>query len=1277
MENHFIHQFKGMTLFVFGILIMFFLLPSISAAWEFDNVGKYDKETQTIAIKNSILGISWLDLDTIAEIQLTSPLSVSLPLGYYNFANITIRGFEDYNSFLTSMEFYDRKISESKFDNENKIERNFDIKIRGIEEYSENKYKLVCNTNLENTTNKCVKVISETILKERIIWRELTERDIKQGEVLDLELFTIVENADNVEWIPNFMGVRVSEWASFNATGGTITYDGDYQIHTFTTNGTFTIIGSGNIEVLVVAGGGGGGSKGGGAGAGGLNYSASYAISAGDYAVTVGLGGKGGTSNGNGTKGQDSSLGTLFIAEGGGFGGGRGSNAPAGSGGSGGSSGSSGGQYPGASGIIGQGNNGGENLASDAYTNGGGGGAGEVGSNANVTHAGDGGDGLNYSINGTSTYYSGGGGGGMYDGTSASIGLGGLGGGGNGGDPATAGTNGTGGGGGGGGGNGENIAGSDGGSGIVIIRFLPVGAAVPEVTLEKPDNNTRFTTTNINMNCTVSDEVNLINNSLILDGIVNETNSSGINNSLYNFEKTVSIDEHNWTCRGANNISGVTTADVRFFNINISVGTELISPVEAENITSTSTSLVFNSTPINQDLVFGNITIWHSNGTLLLTNSANLSGSSEVQTNITNSIGDGDYIWTADTTGTITTNTTVNRTFIVHATPTTITVTEPTGIFDGVIENSTFNLSWQVQEAGQNLSEHVVNCSYTYNEVQIYLDNISMCIEINTTTFTYVSGVNSLVFTAEDEFGLVTNETTTWEVVAFLNSQTFNSTTFETELNNFTINITYNESLWSSISANLIYNSTTHPTEISAGSGDSLNFSATISRLFVAPNTKPFFWNFQLTNTTGTFDFNTTNQSQTEQPIQFGLCNVTLTVPYLNISFKDEVNESLLLATIPTSTFVYTLGNFTINKTFSYINSSNNLNYAFCALPANRTYRIDPIVQYASSGYPQRTWNPESASYTNSSANTNQTLYLLGTSDGIFVTFQVVNPADQLQSGVDIIANRSIGGVETTVASGTTAGSGTVTFWLNPDFTHTITFAKTGFETFTFQEPPTQSSYTIILQGGVVTTGFDYSRGISYFIKPEDGELINNTIYNFNYTLFSSFWEVTEFGFDLLLENRTILVSTSASTSGGFVNVDFNVSNHSRIFMNYYYIINSTRTNFTTHTWHIIDQTYTAWSVKVFFTDLNLYLDSGIFGLDNFGRYLITFLILFLTIGIFSFKFGVNSPLILSAMTFAIIFFFDVVVGLVPTPINAIPHSLTFLALIILITFAIREGQVG
>lgn len=271
--------------------------------------------------------------------------------------------------------------------------------------------------------------------------------------------------------------------STFAATGGTITQSGAYTIHTFTTSGTFTPNGSGNVEVLVVGGGGGGGGDPtagagmGGGGAGGLIYNSSYPVTSQAITVTVGAGGAGGTNTGYnlGSNGNDSVFSTL-TAVGGGRGGGYNAQA-GGNGGSGGGGGCSTGAVgaPG-SGTSGQGNSGGTALAGNPWISGGGGGAGAAGSPATSGSGGNGGNGLAYSISGTQTYYAGGGGAGSYN---VGVGTGGLGGGGNG--ALGNGQNGTANTGGGGGGAGTNISnsgtGGNGGSGIVIIRYLTPGVS--------------------------------------------------------------------------------------------------------------------------------------------------------------------------------------------------------------------------------------------------------------------------------------------------------------------------------------------------------------------------------------------------------------------------------------------------------------------------------------------------------------------------------------------------------------------------------------------------------------------------------------------------------------------------------------------------------------------------------------------------------------------------------------------------------------------------------
>ena len=67
------------------------------------------------------------------------------------------------------------------------------------------------------------------------------------------------------------------------ATGGTITTDGDYKVHTFTSSGTFTVSSAPDyVHYLVVAGGGGGGghTHGGGGGAGGYREDEEFEVSA-------------------------------------------------------------------------------------------------------------------------------------------------------------------------------------------------------------------------------------------------------------------------------------------------------------------------------------------------------------------------------------------------------------------------------------------------------------------------------------------------------------------------------------------------------------------------------------------------------------------------------------------------------------------------------------------------------------------------------------------------------------------------------------------------------------------------------------------------------------------------------------------------------------------------------------------------------------------------------------------------------------------------------------
>jgi hypothetical protein len=246
------------------------------------------------------------------------------------------------------------------------------------------------------------------------------------------------------------------------ATGGDAVYtDNTYWYHVFNTAGTLDVRQTITADFLVVGGGGGGGfAYLGGGGAGGYRTSvgtsgrgaaaeSQLSLTVRQYSVLVG---GGGAPN---LKGTDSSLHTITSLAGG-----AGDTKNGGSGAGGGASTIS--PSPG-SGTAGQGYDGGTGV-NDNNNCSGGGGAGGNGGVANGS-GGAGGVGVTSSISGFSVGYAGGGGGGGGTGSAGSASHGG--GAGSVGGSATSGTTNRGG----GGGSSYVGVGSNGGSGVVIVRY--------------------------------------------------------------------------------------------------------------------------------------------------------------------------------------------------------------------------------------------------------------------------------------------------------------------------------------------------------------------------------------------------------------------------------------------------------------------------------------------------------------------------------------------------------------------------------------------------------------------------------------------------------------------------------------------------------------------------------------------------------------------------------------------------------------------------------------
>jgi hypothetical protein len=325
--------------------------------------------------------------------------------------------------------------------------------------------------------------IIETVKSDLYLMNNIIDDNIQVSTVKPI---IYIENGTN--------NVYAVESYTYTGTANTIDY-----LRFFPKNTTCDIL-------IVGGGGGGGGSMGGGGGGGSVIYATNISVQTGTYSISVGKGGTGGVNQTDGTNGVNT---TAFGATA--IGGGRGgdydvSNSKLSGGSGGGEGGGTNNSQAGVGVAALKGtntipntsplftnyqyyvNDGGLALYQTAANNqrsrgGGGGGAGGAGgagggSSTDTATQGVGGNGVPISISGTAVYYGAGGGGGAHRGNlSEMLGKsGGLGGGGNGGSEftnssKTNGTDGTGYGAGGGGGS-YQYTGGNGGSGIVIIRYL-------------------------------------------------------------------------------------------------------------------------------------------------------------------------------------------------------------------------------------------------------------------------------------------------------------------------------------------------------------------------------------------------------------------------------------------------------------------------------------------------------------------------------------------------------------------------------------------------------------------------------------------------------------------------------------------------------------------------------------------------------------------------------------------------------------------------------------
>ncbi len=351
----------------------------------------------------------------------------------------------------------------------------------------------------------------------------------------------------------------------------------------------------------------------------------------------------------------------------------------------------------------------------------------------------------------------------------------------------------------------------------------------------------------------------------------------------------------------------------------------------------------------------------------------------------------------------------------------------------------------------------------------------------------------------------------TFLVSSFIENQTnFNSNSFETASETFSVNITTNGT--APTNGVFGYNGIGTTATIINTANNNYNLSSTID-VPIDIITGSFNFNFSI----GGDEHNTSLQTQTISPIILTFCNSTINIPYINFTFKNETTAKETLSASIDSTFNFWLGSGTQTKNINLVNSTEKLNHSICFSPSNQTLNTNVSLTYNNGESQQRSFTSEPI-LTNTTLV--QVLYLLPSSLGLFGQFQTRDVANNPISLVKAMITRVLGGSTITVASGFTDSSGLVIFFLNPDATYTATFSKSGFLDNVFTFVPTTDIRFVTMGGSVSVNGSNISIGLNYDIIPSNFSLNNNTL--------------VDFGFNVTGNDAVTFISMNLTNSSGF-----------------------------------------------------------------------------------------------------------------------------------------------
>lgn len=298
-----------------------------------------------------------------------------------------------------------------------------------------------------------------------------------------------------------------------------------------------------------------------------------------------------------------------------------------------------------------------------------------------------------------------------------------------------------------------------------------------------------------------------------------------------------------------------------------------------------------------------------------------------------------------------------------------------------------YTLDLDINESCMNLNTINLRVNKIYDITAPYNSDLTLFQCYNNTDWVNMTKVNDSGY-----YFFFHEEGINWKFFSlYENYQTFNNLTYETSTENFIINLSYDTTLFQVSTASLNYNGTNYlGTLTSSGTNIIFNKTLDINLINTDGEKKLVYWTIGLTNSTGTYFYNSSKYNQTIYGINLSN-DSSLGVKALNFTTYDQKTLSKLSSWNFKGSFNYYLGSGIYYRNFSI--TSLNIPEQVLYIRNNTNYKLTGTVQYSADGYATTDYNFLNTNINNQTQNIS--LYLLNLS---FSTSFIIKVQDNNQN---------------------------------------------------------------------------------------------------------------------------------------------------------------------------------------------------------------------------------------------------------------------------------------